>query len=142
VRSDKNPDVNAETRDALVTRLAAFDTLVEVGVGNQFGVAAALADRGKRVTASDIYERDPPAGVAFVHDDVTMPDRAVYADADAIYALDVPPDLHRSIARLARDVDAAFLFTTLGSDQPAVPVERETLPGETLYVAHQSGPDA
>ena len=34
-----------------------------------------------------------------------------------------------------RDADAAFLFTTLGTDQPQVPVQRETIPGETLYRA-------
>jgi hypothetical protein len=31
-------------------------------------------------------------------------------------------------------VDATFLFTTLGADPPTIPVNRETVPGETLFV--------
>jgi len=83
---------------------------------------------------TDISERPVPDGVTFVRDDVTDPDQSVYADADAVYALNCPPELQRPIADLARSVDAAFLFTTLGADPPTIPVRRETLPGETLFV--------
>ena len=121
------------TRDALADRLSAFETLVEVGIGNRTDVAAALADAGRSVTATDVHPREVPAGVAFVADDVTDPDPEVYADADAVYALNLPPELHRPARDCARRADAALLFTTLGGDQPAIPVERETLPGETLY---------
>jgi hypothetical protein len=132
---DKNPDVHTDTLTALVARLGRFDTLVEVGIGRRTAVAAALANEGATVTATDIHEQSVPAGVAFARDDVTAPDRSVYADADAIYALNLPPELHRPARDLAWSVDAVFLFTTLGGDQPAVAVDRETLPGETLYVA-------
>jgi hypothetical protein len=108
---------------------------VEVGVGQRPEVAAALADAGKRVTATDVHPREVPAAVDFERDDVVDPDPAVYRDADAVYALNLPPELHRPTLDVARRHDAAFLFTTLGGDQPAVPVERETLPGETLFVA-------
>jgi uncharacterized UPF0146 family protein len=127
--------VQAQTVDAIVARLDGFDSVVEVGIGHRTAVAGALAGAGVSVTATDIYDRDVPEGVAFVRDDVTDPDRSVYADADAVYALNCPPDLHRSIANLASDVAADFLFTTLGGDPPAVPVTRETLPGETLFTA-------
>ena len=123
------------TREALVDALAAFDTVVEVGIGHRSDVAAALVERGLGVTATDIHERPVPDGVTFVRDDVTDPDPSVYADADAIFALNCPPELHRPIRNLARSVDAVFLFTTLGGDPPAVPVDRQTLPGETLFVA-------
>ncbi|WP_302082305.1 UPF0146 family protein [Salinibaculum rarum] len=122
------------TVDAIGSRLADFDTVVEVGVGHRTAVAGALADAGVAVTVTDISERSVPDGVTFVRDDVTDPDRSVYADADAVYALNCPPDLQRPIADLARAVDAAFLFTTLGADPPTIPVRRETLPGETLFV--------
>jgi hypothetical protein len=127
--------VHRETRDTLVTHLADFESVVEIGIGVRTDVAAALAERGVDVTATDVRDRDVPSGVAFVRDDVTDPDRSVYADAAALYALNFPPELHRPALELARSVDAAFLFTTLGGDPPAVPVERRTLPGETLFIA-------
>jgi len=125
--------VRADTVTALADRLAPFESVVEVGVGNRTAVAAELATRGVTVVATDIRERAVPDGVSFVRDDVTDPDRSVYADAGAIYALNLPPELHRPTATLARSVDAAFLFTTLGGDPPSVPVSRETIPGETLF---------
>ncbi|MEF8783458.1 MAG: UPF0146 family protein [Haloarculaceae archaeon] len=129
-----------ETIHALVARLAEFDRVVEVGVGNRPDVAAVLADTGVTVTATDVRERPTPEGIQFARDDVTDPDRQVYADADAIYALSLPPELHRPALDLALDVDAALLFTTLGGDPPAVPVERETLPGATLFTAKPQRP--
>ena len=75
-----------------------------------------------------------------VRDDVTDPDQQVYADADAIYALSLPPELHRPALDLALEVNASLLFTTLGGDPPAVPVEPETLPGTTLFAAKPQRP--
>ncbi|WP_232700403.1 UPF0146 family protein [Halobacterium wangiae] len=115
--------------------LAAFDRLVEVGVGRHTDVAAALAASGRAVTATDVHEREVPERVRFVVDDVTNPDPAVYADADAVYALNCPPELHRALLAVAEDADAACLFTTLGGDQPEVPVERRTVETGTLFVA-------
>ena len=124
---------------ALAARLAAFERLVEVGIGSRTALAAALAARGATVTATDIHPRPVPAGVRFVRDDVTRPDFEVYAEADAIYALNLPRELHRPARDVAREVDAAFCFTTLGGEFPAVPVGRETLPGETLFRATTRG---
>ncbi|MCL7417373.1 MAG: UPF0146 family protein [Halalkalicoccus sp.] len=123
--------------EALLAELAAYDVLIEIGVGRRTDVARALADAGRRVTATDVYPREIPPGVDFVLDDVTDPDLGNYADADAIYALNCPPELHRPIRDLARRVEAEFLFTTLGGDGPAIPVSRRTLPAETLFVAER-----
>ena len=121
--------------DALADRLATYDTLVEVGVGRRPAVAAALAARGRTVTATDVYDRAVPDGVRFVRDDVTDPDLSVYRAADAVYALNCPPELHRPLVEVAQAVGADCLFTTLGGDPPSIPVERETLPRETLFRA-------
>ena len=122
-----------ETRDAIADRLATHDRLVEVGVGNRLDIAATLVAAGVRVTATDVRPRTVPDGVSFVVDDVTDPDLSVYTGADAVYALNCPPELHRPLRTVAGAVDASCLFTTLGADQPAIPVDRETVPGETLY---------
>ncbi|SFR98891.1 hypothetical protein SAMN05216559_2117 [Halomicrobium zhouii] len=128
-------------REALVDRLKNFDRLVEVGVGRQPEVATALVERGCVVTATDVVERAVPDGVGFVKDDVTEPEKSVYADAECVYGLNLPPELHRPAWDVAREFDADFLFTTLGSDQPSISVDRETLPeGETLFVAKEGVP--
>jgi len=129
--------VEPRTRDALADRLSAFERLVEVGIGRRTDVARALAEAGASVTATDVRAREVPDGVRFVEDDLWDPEPAVYRDAGAVYALNLPPELHRPALDAARGADAALLFTTLGGDQPAVPVGRETLPGETLYVARE-----
>ncbi|MFB6184436.1 MAG: UPF0146 family protein [Haloarculaceae archaeon] len=123
------------TVDAIAARLEDFECVVEVGIGNRTAVAAELLARGVAVTATDVYERPVPDGVRFVRDDVTDPTPSVYADAGAVYALNLPPELHRPTRAVARNVDAAFLFTTLGGDEPTVPVAREQLPGDTMYEA-------
>lgn len=131
----------AHPEQAVVDRLTQYDRLLEVGIGRRPTVAAALAAAGKDVTATDIYAFDVPDGVRFVRDDVV--ERSEMADpgpryrVDAIYALNLPPELHRPTRDVARAVGADFLFTTLGGDQPAVPVDRETLADATLYVARE-----
>ncbi|ELZ11606.1 hypothetical protein C479_07076 [Halovivax asiaticus JCM 14624] len=127
--------------DALVDRLSAYERVVEVGIGRRTEVAASLAERGVAVTATDVYDRSVPADVDFVRDDVLAPDLTVYDGAGAIYALNLPPELHRPVAEVATDAGADFLFTTLGGDRPQLPVARESLPVGTLFVASLSGPD-
>jgi uncharacterized UPF0146 family protein len=125
--------VHDTTREAFVYRLSDTTCAVEIGIGNRPAVATGLVARGVDVTATDIRERPTPDGVRFVQDDVTDPERSVYADADALYALNLPPELQRPAADLARAVDARLLFTTLGGDPVVVEAERETIPCETLY---------
>ncbi|WP_049922031.1 UPF0146 family protein [Halopiger djelfimassiliensis] len=120
--------------------LLTADHVVEVGIGRRTDLARALTKKGVSVTATDVYERAVPDGVRFVRDDVTDPDPSIYAAADVVYARNLPPELHRPALEVARDANAAFLFTTLGGDQPAVPVERHTIAEGTLYVARTDAP--
>jgi uncharacterized UPF0146 family protein len=130
--------VQDDTRRALVGCLSDYERVVEIGVGRRDAVARALAEADVAVTATDIETRPVPSGVTFVVDDVTDPTISVYEGAEALYALNLPPELHRPAADLARSVGADLLFTTLGGDQPVIPVSRETLPGETLYRLRRS----
>ncbi|GAA0248350.1 UPF0146 family protein [Haladaptatus pallidirubidus] len=129
--------MNPETRDEMVARLADYQRAVEIGIGNRPDVAGALVDAGSVVTATDIRPRSVPAGVRFVLDDVTNPDASVYEDCDVIYALNIPPELHRPALSVAKECDSVFVFTTLGGDQPSIPVRRETVSGETLFWARE-----
>lgn len=123
----------AELVDALAER--APDRAVEVGIGNRPDVAAALADRGRTVTATDVVDREVPDGVRFVRDDVTTPAHRVYAGTDLVYALNCPPELQRPLVEVAEQAGAAWAFTTLGGDPAVVPVTRRTLPNETLFTS-------
>ena len=135
----------ASNTDALAGYLARYDRVVEVGIGRRPEVAAALAARGKAVTATDVYERSVPEGVRFVRDDVVARADRVAAgeppsdtyDADAVYARNLPPELHRPAHDVARAAGADFAFTTLGGDGPAVPVRRETVGSETVFVVER-----
>ncbi len=122
----------SRTRAALVDRLAPYQTLVEIGIGSRTDVAAALATRAS-VTAVDARTRSVPAAVSFVQDDVTDPQLSVYDGANALYALNCPPELQRPLRSLATEIGADGLFTTLGADPTLVDVEPETIPGDTLY---------
>jgi len=53
---------------------------------------------------------------------------------DAVYARRLPAELQRPTVDLAAQLDAACLFTTLGFEEPVVPVGWRSLPGVTLYV--------
>lgn len=139
-RSINVSKVATETTDAIVSRLRVFDSLVEIGIGRRTEVAAALSAHAS-VTATDVTDRTVPRGVRFVRDDVTDPDPAVYAGADAVYGLNLPPELHRPARSVARTHDTYLVFTTLGTDPAAVPTRPETIPGETLFWARDRSAD-
>lgn len=122
---------------SIVDTLSGFASVVEVGVGARTDVAAALAERGVSVTATDVVPRSVPSGVEFVRDDVTDPDRGVYEGAGAMYAQRLPPELQRPLVDLARHVDAAAFFTTLGGDPAVVPADPRTVESGTLFVARE-----
>ncbi|MDG5760744.1 UPF0146 family protein [Natronococcus sp. A-GB1] len=128
-----------ENRATLEEYLATYDRAVEIGIGRRTDLAATLVEADVSVTATDITRRAVPGAVEFITDDVVDPDLAVYEGADVIYARNLPPELHRPTLEVAERVGADFLFTTLGGDQPAIPVERRTVREGTLYVARSDG---
>lgn len=142
------------SRAAVADRLSTCESVLEVGIGRRPGVAAALAVRGVDVTAVDIHDRSVPDGIRFLRDDIVeraaqLSDGgsrartvnganggdAAHYRVDAIYALNLPPELQRPTRTVARAVDAACLFTTLGGDPATVPATAASLGRETLYVA-------
>ena len=122
------------TLEATIDYLSGYDHVLEVGIGRRPDVAGGLVEQGVTVTATDVYPRSVPEGVRFVEDDVVDPDLDYYEGAEVVFARNLPPELHRPVLTVARRVDADCCFTTLGGDQPAVPVRRVTIPGDTLYV--------
>lgn len=124
--------VRSDDRHALVERFREYDHIVEVGVGERPDVATALAEYAE-VTVTDLSNRTVPDGLSFVRDDVTDPDPSAYTGADLVYAVNLPPELHRPLVSLAEEVDADSAFTTFGTEGPAIPANAERIGGETLY---------
>jgi uncharacterized UPF0146 family protein len=129
-------------RAELAARLADYDRLVEVGIGRRPAVAAALVDAGCAVTATDVFDAPVPDGVDFVRDDVVARRDALDGEGpgdpyrvDAVYGLNLPAELQTPVRDVAHAAGADCLFTTLGFEEPTVPVERERVGRETLYVA-------
>ncbi|WP_066411794.1 UPF0146 family protein [Halorubrum aethiopicum] len=150
--------MESPSRRALVAELDRFDRLLEVGCGDRLGVARNLADRGRDVIAIDVEvdgsgDEDPRVdgslrvrrGDVVALADAADPSSALAignedaAGVDAVYARRLPAELQRPALELATRLDAACLFTTLGFEEPVVPVRRRSIPGTTLYVARAPG---
>ncbi|MFW5935278.1 MAG: UPF0146 family protein [Halolamina sp.] len=137
--------MTSQTDRSIVRWLRGADQLLEVGIGDRTSVAAGLVDAGADVCATDVHPVSVPEGVRFRVEDVTNVDEPDASHrVDVVYALNCPPELHRPIAELAERVGATFVFTTLGYDEPSIPVEREQLgggdaPRVTLYTATARG---
>ncbi|EMA61398.1 UPF0146 family protein [Halorubrum lipolyticum] len=153
------------SRRALVDELAEYGHLVEVGVGDRPAVARALAERGRRVVAVDIDpgERALAAARETADEGVEGSLRVRRGDVlalakgagegeiaplvdadgggavDAVYACNLPAELQRPTVVLADRLDAACAFTTLGFEEPVVPVRRRSVGGSSLYVARDDG---
>ncbi|ELZ37787.1 hypothetical protein C471_11816 [Halorubrum saccharovorum DSM 1137] len=54
---------------------------------------------------------------------------------DAVYACNLPAEIQRPTVGLADRLDAVCVFTTLGFEEPVVPVRRRSVGGTALYVA-------
>jgi uncharacterized UPF0146 family protein len=133
--------MHRETDPLIVGRLRGEERVLEVGIGDRIGVAARLVDTGVDVRATDVHPVAVPEGVRFRVENVTTVDEPdAFHQVDTVYALNCPAELHRPIRALASAVGATFRFTTLGYEEPSIPVERETLGGGdvprlTLYTA-------
>ena len=136
---DGSPDGHSATgpaaahAGAVADALAGYDPVVEVGIGRRTDVAARLHERGVTVVAVDRRAVETPDGVRFLRDDVTDPRLGAYPDAEVVYALNLPPDLHAPVVDLARALGADLAFTTLGTDPAAVRTRPESVTGGTLH---------
>lgn len=147
--------MGSPARRTLVAELARYDRLLEVGIGGRPETARSLAERGRDVIAVDVDPGATEAGGSVVDEtegsvrlrrgdvvalaDAADPAAALGAPAtdgiDAVYGLRLPAELQRPTAALAGRLGAACAFTTLGFEEPVVPVERRSLRDATLYVA-------
>ena len=115
---------------------------VDVAVGERTLSAARETDRPSVTGSLRAVEADVLALADAAADEIESTlggreggfDRAM-GGFDAVYACNLPAELQRPTVALAERLDAACLFTTLGFEEPTVPVRRRSLPNTTVYVA-------
>lgn len=117
-------------------------------MGRRPSVAAKLDSSGCRVVAMDVdpgvvadtRERVSP-DVVVCRDDVVAAARREPLESrycvEAVYARNLPAELQVPTRELARRVDADCLFTTLGFEEPVIPVDRRRLGDDVLYVVRR-----
>ncbi len=107
---------------------------VEVGVGRRPETAAALSRNSFTVVCTDVEPRDTPEDVEFHVDDVRDPDLDIYRDADVVYSLRPPYELHHALADVAAAAHADLLLKPLGSEGTPLDHELVNAEGEALYL--------
>jgi len=89
--------------------------VIEIGVGNSFGVALALKEE-LDIVVTDMHEQKY-AGVRFCRDDVFAPDMGIYRNATLLYSIRPPVDLQVAMAKIAREVGADLLIRPFGHEK-------------------------
>lgn len=118
---------------ALERRLRGYRRVCEVGIGTHTRLARRLVSAGVEVVAIDVNPVVVPGPIRFIRADVRTVDPARIVPVGAVYGRNLPPELHRPIAELARDLGADLLFTTLGGDPALVGTESTGDPPEVIH---------
>lgn len=108
--------------------------LVEVGVGRRDETARELDGAGYGVTATDVRDVSDSVDVEFVRDDVTSPDVSVYEDAELVYSVRPPYEIHAALREVAERADADLLVAPLADEPPSFDAELVSRYGRGLFV--------
>lgn len=127
--------MRVDVEQATVPAIYSVDSAVELAIGERTALAGSLSDYGVSMTATDIVPRNVPTGVTFIIDDLTNPTHQIYEAADVLFACRLPEELHQPAATLSAGVEVPLYFTTLGFEEPSIPVDRISTPVSTWYRA-------
>ncbi len=105
--------------------------IIEVGVGSQSGVLEEL-DKAldAQVIGTDIKTSDPE----IVSDDIMNPDLRIYENADLIYSLRLPIELHSYIKEIANIAGSDLIIKPLSTEY----VDQKNLFKEVKLVNYKS----
>jgi len=87
--------------------------IVEVGVGRFNPVAL---DLQRRLKVNIIMTDIKPCHQLVVQDDITHPDLKIYKEAELIYSIRPPEELHPYLQRLAEEVGADLIIKPFSTD--------------------------
>ncbi|HSQ93790.1 MAG TPA: UPF0146 family protein [Methanoregula sp.] len=87
---------------------------VEVGIGRNTDAAQILSRAGKLLRSTDIKTVPVPEDLAFVVDDVFLPDISLYENADVIYAIRPAIEMVPSLIMLAQRINCDLIVYHLG----------------------------
>lgn len=125
--------------ESAIDLLGRPETAVELAIGNRDEFAVTLAAEGVSVVATDIAPCETSDAIQFVRDDLRDPEMALYEAADVLYARRLPAELQAAAAALAERVACPLYFTTLGFEEPVIPVERIQTEATVWYRATSRG---
>ncbi|MBN1431394.1 MAG: hypothetical protein JW931_01315 [Methanomicrobiaceae archaeon] len=92
-----------------------YKSVVEVGIGRNTVTSTILKDKGIDVTATDIRDC-PDCRVKFFRDDITAPDKSIYANAGLIYSVRPGVEMIPDLIKTARAAGADLIVYHLGNE--------------------------
>ncbi|UUX91762.1 UPF0146 family protein [Methanoplanus endosymbiosus] len=93
-----------------------YSSAIEIGIGRNPDVAAALKERGVDVSAVDIRKYSDDYGIEFNCDDVYSPDLTLYADKEVIYSVRPGIEMIPSMISIADKVGSDLIVYHLGCE--------------------------
>ncbi|KXA90554.1 hypothetical protein AKJ37_00100 [candidate division MSBL1 archaeon SCGC-AAA259I09] len=112
------------------------DKIIEIGIGNTPQVISKLKEELENceLIATDIRKVDTPEGVKSVKDDITKPELSFYENADLIFSIRPPPDLHPQLNKIARRVKGDLLIKPADSEESPSWGELVNYRGAAFYI--------
>jgi uncharacterized UPF0146 family protein len=93
-----------------------YDSVVEVGVGDNLHAARRIRDAGVSIRCTDIRPMPSADGIPVVKDDIFSPDEGLYSGADLLYAIRPGVEMVPPMISLAERTGADLLVYHLGNE--------------------------
>ena len=104
-------DIEAKIADYLSDN---YTSAVEIGIGRNPDVAAALKEKGVDVSAVDIRNVPEDYGIEFHCDDIYSPDLSLYAGREVIYSVRPGVEMVPSLISIANQTGSDLIVYHLG----------------------------
>jgi uncharacterized UPF0146 family protein len=111
-------DMWSDFSEYIIQHYSHANRIVEVGVGRFNPVAL---DLQRRLKVNIIMTDIKPCHQQVVQDDITHPDLKIYKNAELIYSIRPPEELHPYLQQVAEDVGADLIIKPFSTDSINTP---------------------